>query len=80
MLKRGCLFLISLAGLFANAAHAEQFSVALFTKTAGWHHESIIEGVDRDPPPRRAARLQRVLDRGRHARVQGRGAQEVQGW
>lgn len=25
--------------------HAEQFSVLLFSKTAGWHHESILEGV-----------------------------------
>jgi type 1 glutamine amidotransferase len=45
MIKRGSLFLLSLLGLLANAAHAEQFSVALFTKTAGWHHESINEGV-----------------------------------
>ena len=38
--------LLALAGLIATtAARAEQFSVALFTKTAGWHHESINEGV-----------------------------------
>ena len=33
--------------LATNAAHAEteQFSVLLFSKTAGWHHESILAGV-----------------------------------
>jgi uncharacterized protein len=31
--------------LAASAAHAEQFSVAVFSKTAGWHHESINEAV-----------------------------------
>jgi hypothetical protein len=31
--------------LASSAALAEQFSVALFTKTAGWHHESINAGV-----------------------------------
>jgi len=28
------------------AAHAQQFKVLLFTKTAGFHHQSIHEGVD----------------------------------
>lgn len=46
MIKRYRLFLLSIATFFAaTAAHAEQFSVALFTKTAGWHHESILQGV-----------------------------------
>jgi type 1 glutamine amidotransferase len=46
MIKQYRLLLLSLVGLFAaSAAHAEQFSVALFTKTAGWHHESINEAV-----------------------------------
>lgn len=27
------------------AAHAEQFKALLFSKTAGWHHESILAGV-----------------------------------
>ena len=27
------------------AAHAEQFKALLFTKTAGWHHDSINAGV-----------------------------------
>lgn len=30
---------------FGNAAMAKQFSVLLFTKTNGWHHESILDGV-----------------------------------
>src|SRR5690348_1009715 len=46
MLKHYRLLLLSLVGLLASQfAHAEQFSVALFTKTAGWHHESINDGV-----------------------------------
>ena len=46
MIKHFRLFLLSIAGLLAtSAAHAEQFSVLLFSKTAGWHHESILEGV-----------------------------------
>ncbi|HEU5135609.1 MAG TPA: ThuA domain-containing protein [Steroidobacteraceae bacterium] len=46
MMKHYRLFLLSLLGLFATgAAHAEQFSVLLFSKAAGWHHESILEGV-----------------------------------
>jgi type 1 glutamine amidotransferase len=44
--KRCQIFLISLFGLMAaGAAHAEQFSVLLFTKTAGWHHDSTHAGV-----------------------------------
>jgi type 1 glutamine amidotransferase len=36
----------SLLGLLASgAARAEQFSVLLFSKTAGWHHDSINTGV-----------------------------------
>ena len=31
--------------LCMRAAHAEQFSVLVFSKTAGWHHESINAGV-----------------------------------
>src|SRR4051812_4892257 len=46
MIKHSRLLLLSLLGLLAtSAAHAEQFSVLLFSKTAGWHHESILEGV-----------------------------------
>jgi type 1 glutamine amidotransferase len=46
MMKHYRLLLLSLIGTFAaSTAHAEQFGVALFTKTAGWHHESILEGV-----------------------------------
>jgi type 1 glutamine amidotransferase len=45
-MKNSKTFLLALVGLIATtAARAEQFSVALFTKTAGWHHESINEGV-----------------------------------
>jgi type 1 glutamine amidotransferase len=47
MLKPFRFVLLSFLGLFAvTAAHAEQFSVVLFSQTAGWHHESIHEGVD----------------------------------
>ncbi|HEX5161306.1 MAG TPA: ThuA domain-containing protein [Gemmatimonadaceae bacterium] len=46
MIKLNRLLLLPILGLLATtAARAEQFSVALFTKTAGWHHESINEGV-----------------------------------
>ncbi len=45
-MKRLKLLALSLLGLVAaSAAHAEQFSVALFTKTDGWHHDSINAGV-----------------------------------
>src|SRR6185295_14239332 len=38
--KHWKLLALALSGFFAaGIAHAEQFSVALFTKTAGWHHE-----------------------------------------
>jgi len=41
MIKHSRLLVLSLLGLLATtAAHAEQFSVLLFSKTAGWHHES----------------------------------------
>ena len=46
MSKHYRLGLLALLGLLANAAHAEQFSAALFTKTAGWHHESILQAVE----------------------------------
>jgi uncharacterized protein len=46
MLKHYRLLLLSVVGLLATGvAHAEQFSALLFSKTAGWHHESILEGV-----------------------------------
>ena len=35
-----CAFLCTAVG-----AHAQQFNVLLFTKTNGWHHESVNEGV-----------------------------------
>lgn len=38
--------LLALSGLlFTHTAYAEQFSVLVFSKTAGWHHESINAGV-----------------------------------
>jgi uncharacterized protein len=47
MMKPYRVVLLSLLGLLATTAvHAEQFSVALFSKTAGWHHESILAGVE----------------------------------
>ncbi len=46
MIKRCRLLLLSLFALLSTSlAQAEQFSVALFSKTAGWHHESILQGV-----------------------------------
>jgi type 1 glutamine amidotransferase len=46
MIKYCRLLLLSLLGSLATtAAHAEQFSVLLFSKAAAWHHESIHEGV-----------------------------------
>lgn len=45
-MKRCALFALSLLGFIAaGAARAEQFSALLFSKTAGWHHESILSGV-----------------------------------
>jgi type 1 glutamine amidotransferase len=45
-MKRFKLLPIALvAVLAASTARAEQFSVLLFSKTAGWHHESILAGV-----------------------------------
>ena len=45
-MKKYRLLLISLLGLIAaSSARAEQFNALLFSKTAGWHHESILEGV-----------------------------------
>ena len=37
------LFIVSLAAVLS--ARAEQFKVLLFSKTAGWHHDAINEGV-----------------------------------
>lgn len=46
MTKQFRVLLLSAFGLLAaGAAHAEQFSVLLFTKTAGWHHDSTHAGV-----------------------------------
>ena len=40
------LLILAVATLAAAlAAHAEQFKVLLFSKTAGWHHDSINAGV-----------------------------------
>ncbi len=45
-MNRFKLLLLALAAtLAASTARAEQFSVLLFSKTAGWHHESILAGV-----------------------------------
>lgn len=40
------LLTIIISIFFASQLGAQQFKVLLFTKTAGWHHESIHEGVD----------------------------------
>src|SRR5690606_11275485 len=39
------LFALSLGLLVTSATFAEQFSVLLFSKTDGWHHDSINAGV-----------------------------------
>ena len=39
------LILTSLGLMATHAAQAEQFSVLVFSKTAGWHHESVNAGV-----------------------------------
>ena len=39
------LLLAALACVASSAAHAQQFSAAVFSKTATWHHESILEAV-----------------------------------
>src|SRR4051812_10856254 len=39
------LILLSLSLFGAGSAFAEQFSVLVFSKTAGWHHDSINAGV-----------------------------------
>jgi uncharacterized protein len=45
MTRLGALLLLALACLATPVALAEQFSVAVFSKTAGFHHESINEAV-----------------------------------
>jgi uncharacterized protein len=46
MMKSLLILALPLCGLtFTPAAHAEQFSVLVFSKTAGWHHDSINAGV-----------------------------------
>ena len=42
-LRAAALTLFAL--MFMHTAHAEQFSVLVFSKTAGWHHDSINAGV-----------------------------------
>lgn len=45
-MKHFRLLMVLLIGtLAASVARAEQFSVLVFSKTAGWHHDSILEGV-----------------------------------
>src|SRR5256885_1964568 len=49
MIKHIRILLLSVLGLLGTTfarAEGEQFSVLLFSKTAGWHHESILAGVD----------------------------------
>lgn len=41
----GTVLAAALGWLAMSAAHAQQFSAAVFSKTAGWHHESINEAV-----------------------------------
>ncbi|HEU5078244.1 MAG TPA: ThuA domain-containing protein [Opitutaceae bacterium] len=45
MIIRKLLLLVTVALLGSSAAWAEQFNVLLFSKTAGWHHDSINAGV-----------------------------------
>ncbi len=44
-MKKMTLALIGLLASLCFPAHAQQFKVLLFTKTVGFHHESINEGV-----------------------------------
>jgi type 1 glutamine amidotransferase len=39
------LLTITLGCMLSPASFAQQFSVAVFSKAAGWHHESSLEGV-----------------------------------
>ena len=39
------ILLITTLSVFSSAIYAQQFKVLLFTKTDGFHHESINEGV-----------------------------------
>ena len=39
------LLLLLIQFFFTNVVYAQQFKALLITKTAGWHHESINEGV-----------------------------------
>lgn len=41
-----CIALIMLLVTFNSFSQQKQFKALLFTRTAGWHHESINEGVD----------------------------------
>lgn len=46
-MKKSLLLLFAIALLSSSAVLAQpQFKALLFTKTAGWHHQSINEGVD----------------------------------
>lgn len=47
-MKSRCLILLLIiqAGILLPAAAQKQFKALLFTKTNGWHHESINEGVN----------------------------------
>lgn len=44
LLSKKLLFLLALS-VFSSGVYAQQFKVLLFTKTDGFHHESINEGV-----------------------------------
>jgi uncharacterized protein len=44
-MKARLVFICSLLLFTSQVLSAQQFKVFLFTKTAGWHHESIHEGV-----------------------------------
>ena len=40
------LFFASVVLMLSHSVYAKQFNVLVFTKTDGWHHQSINEGVD----------------------------------
>jgi uncharacterized protein len=42
---KNCILILVFLGLSSGIFAQKQFKVFLFTKTAGWHHESINEGV-----------------------------------
>jgi type 1 glutamine amidotransferase len=45
-MTKSILFFASAVLMLSHSVYAKQFNVLVFTKTDGWHHQSINEGVD----------------------------------